>query len=182
MKSSEFTSHQIFQQFQKISQKHSLFKDLRRNTFVYQSINDDASFDPNVWMELVVGASTGIMPGGAGNGIGFIISSMLNFGITLRSWLCPWWLKPACCWGWCIGCCFPVVCGKDFGNCDLDGSTLRAFHRSFNAFKAIALRRSLSCWSDGDIDIVSDRSSLELEWFNGIIGWCFTSPTFKLNL
>lgn len=148
----------------------------------YQSLAD-VSFDPIVWTELVGDDSAGIIPGGAGMGIGLIISSMLNLGITLRSWLCPWWLNPACCC-WCIGC-FPpgaVACGNDFGNCDLVGSALRAFHLSFNAFKAIALRRSLSCWSDGEIDIVRFLRSLELEWFSGIIGWCFTSPTFKLSL
>lgn len=128
--------------------------------------------------------SAGIIPGGAGMGIGFMISSMSNFGITLRSWLCPWWLKSVWCWCCCVGsfALDGVACGKDFGSCDLDGSALRAFHLSFNAFKAIARLRSLSCWSDGDIDIVKLLRSLELERLSGIIGWCLTSPMFKLNL
>lgn len=148
------------------------------NWIFYQSMfEEDGSFVPDV-----DGGSSGIMPGGAGNGIGFIISSMLNFGITLRSWLWPWWLKPE--WPWFSGCFPPAAafcCGKDFGSCDFDGSALRAFHRSFNAFKAIALRRSLSCWSEGEMDIVRERISLEL-WFRGMIGWCFTRPMLKLNL
>lgn len=132
----------------------------------------------------VEGGSEGIIPGGAGIGIGFMISSMLNLGITLRSWLCPWWPKPPpwCCCCWCIGCCLPAAWGKDFGSWDFDGSAFRAFHLSFNAFRAIALLRSLSCWSDGEIDIVRERRSLELEWFKGMIGWCLTRPMLKLNL
>lgn len=131
----------------------------------------------------VVGASDGIIPGGAGKGIGFIISSSENFGITFRSWLCPWWLKPwVCCWTGCFPAAADVDWGKDFGSCDFEESVFSAFHLSFNAFNAICLRRSLSCWSDGEIDMVSERMSLELEWLRGIIGWCFTKPMFKLNL
>lgn len=48
---------------------------------VYQSFEVGRSFAP---MELVVSLG-GIIPGGAGKGIGLMISSMENLGITLRS-------------------------------------------------------------------------------------------------
>lgn len=93
--------------------------------FLYQSFDDDGSVG-------IVDGTSGelIIPGGAGIGIGFIISSMLNFGITFRSWLCPWWLNPP----WCAGCFPAVVCGKDFGSWDFDGSALSAFHLNKNNF------------------------------------------------
>lgn len=167
----------------KKNQENLYWRCLGENTwkkqFCYQSCDDEScSAVPNVAL-----ASDGIIPGGGGSGMGFIISSMLNLGITLRSWLCPWWLKPPW-WCWCIGC-FPAAadgCGKDFGSWDFDGSAFSAFHLSFNAFRAIALRRSLSCWSWGEMDMVSERRSLELEWFRGMIGWCLTRPMLKLTL
>lgn len=148
------------------------FYQVNKNTkFLYQL----RAVESDDW--LVDGGSCGIIPGGAGIGIGFIISSMLNFGITFRSWLWPWWLKPPAC-----ECECPEDCwmGKDFGNCDFDPSELRAFHLSFKAFKAIARRLSVSCWSDDSV--VRGRRSLVLLELRGMIGWCFTIPRLRLIL
>lgn len=176
--------------------KFSTGNNLNRTYWIDQSFDDDCCcwsvpklplgdcLNPTFDEDVVAAASDVcccIMLGGGPNGMGLISSSISNLGITILSWLWPWWwLCPVCwcCWDFAIA---DVVWGKDFGKV-FDASVLSAFHRSFRAFSAIARRLSLSCWSLGVIDIVSDRMSLELEWFSGMIGWCFTSPIFRLIL
>lgn len=69
-----------------IKKFHFLFKVFRLSrgkylklVIAYQSMLNDVEGSN------VEGGSVGIIPGGAGIGIGFMISSMLNLGITLRS-------------------------------------------------------------------------------------------------